>query len=266
MKKALGILIFICFALVMYTGNALATPSYDYGDAPSSYGSASHADNSWQQLGSIWNSETAPRVPSDTSDDGVSWSINGDIYGHNDIAAGDDVTFKFTVYKELWGKHWYDYIGVWIDWDQDGQFVDETAVLKDYWAFHSTPGYVYDDNPANVYKDFFYTINDISVLEGDYWLRARVVCDPDVLGSNPATGTPYRYDRWGNLIGGGPGPAPNITLDLSSFQPTGYYSQGEVEDWQFHVVGRTPPVPEPTTILLLGFGLIGVAAVRRFKR
>ena len=71
-----------------------------------------------------------------------------------------------------------------------------------------------------------FTADDI----GTYWLRARVVCNRDV-----------------SLI--------------NNLSPTGSYYQGEIEDWTF-TVNRTS-VPEPATMLLLGFGLVGLAGLRR---
>ncbi|MFO7569964.1 MAG: GEVED domain-containing protein [Smithellaceae bacterium] len=227
----------IMMMIVVFAGTALAA-TYDYSDA-TGYGLASHTNPSWQRLGTSWTTENQPTgVWEDGSDDGVFWSINGGAFGHDEMTVGDEVTFKFVMYKQKWGIHSYDTLKVWIDWGNNANFSDNGDLfLTEMWYFRNDYPNAYNDDSlsgttAGVSKEFTKTIL-LTVDPGEYWLRARVVCNADI-NSNP-----------------------------DSFKPTGNYWQGEVEDWKFKV----NPVPEPMSLILFGLGLLGLAGVRRkFKK
>ncbi len=206
-----------CLILLISTHNADAK-RFDFGDAPG-YGNAKHRTNQWQQLGSLWDRESSPRI--NDHDDGVFWSTDGGATWDNpDLAIGSEVVFRFDMWRSSTGRHDYDQIKAWVDWNGDNVWdnVGEN-ILAEKW--------MKDNNSGINNKSFYATllVPEYAAI-GETWLRARVSCDHTSFKNT----TPY-----------------------------GKLWQGEVEDWKLNVA----PVPEPSTMILLGSGLIGVYSLRR---
>ena len=222
---------FIVFLLCSSTSYAV---SYDYSDAP--YGNAWHTTDTWQKLGTNWDSEpSALKIDNDASDDGVWWSIdNGISWGHEGVYAGQNIILRVDMWSAGFGKHEYDQVKTWVDFNQDGIFQNDDTELVIAEQFFkpsnmivdaSLPGFIPGPSVINSY--FVAVVIPENIL-GDLWLRARVSC----------WDTPFEDTT-----------------------PYGHLWQGEVEDWKITV----SPVPEPATVLLLGIGLIGIASAGRKK-
>ncbi len=202
----------------------------DSGDAPASYGSATHGNGQWQGLG--MNAHT---------DDGVTWSVDGGATFNNTSAltAGEEVTFKFLFWQANNGAHDYDQILAALDgFDGNGindTFGDhgDTLLYAKIDTTHNLRGITGKDTTLDYARfiEFDYTMTIAANMSGETWLRVRSTCW-------------HGDDAW-------PG-----------FDTVGYASQGETEDYMLTI----NPVPEPSTMLLFGSGLLGLAGLKRRKK
>jgi len=200
---------------------------YDYGDAPSPYGTAKNRMGRWQMLGNALG-----------VDDGVTWSVNGSTYDTSaSLIKGQEVTFRFDFWQANNGAHEYDQLFSTIDWNTDGVWdADETLLYARIDTHNNPVGDVGDswvDWDADTDTMFYATISvPETIAVGSTWLRARAHCNHTVYGNI----TPYN--------------------DLA---------QGETEDYELTIVDPVPE-PATMFLFGTGLiGLAGARARRKKK-
>ncbi|MCP4254014.1 MAG: PEP-CTERM sorting domain-containing protein [Candidatus Scalindua sp.] len=204
------------------------------GDAiPLSYGTASHTNPWWQNIND------------------VSWSIDSGAYGQTtQINTGQTIKFKIEMNKDHVGTHYADFTKAWVDWGQDGAFdSSDTILFGKHTLLPDENGNLgsnaIPNSPSHTYTSGEHTIS--SALSGDLWMRVRVTCSHSLVAQDGGEWD----DQWTQEY---------IDKYEDIFNPTGYYYQGEVEEYKLSVV------PEPSTVALFGIGLVGLAGAETRRR
>lgn len=219
---------------------------------PDTYGTAEHKTQKWQELATDGQAGT----------NGVFWSVDGGTtWGQDDLVVGQFVSFKFNMHKRNAGTHYADFLKTWLDWEQDGSFDTDDVIIFEEKQLRLSQGAALVTGYETEFS--YFTTDSFEILDsyvGDLWLRSRVVCSESLVSSVSFTETEKENrwkNQWDDTFLASKGGYDNI------FQATGEYYQGEVEEYKLTVTAA--PVPEPATLFLLGFGMIGLAGIRRHQ-
>ena len=194
----------------------------------------------------------------------VQWSTDNSTWGNTTVNVGDTVYFQFTMYKQNDGEHYKDFVKAWMDWDQNGTFSQSEDIFFAAHMIHEniySPelGKILDGSTAGVFVGETYTYTSAGIVfnsEGTFDMLVRTVCSGDL--SRPLTASTWNK-QW-------------TTTDAeyrNKFSPDdATYYQGDAWMYQISVVSETTPpaVPEPSAILLIATGLIGIAGIARRKK
>ena len=156
-------------ALLVLTQDAMAC-YYDYSDAPG-YNVAYHQmrsyNTSYQWFGTQISKEGSPR-PVDTFDDGFTFS---------EFKIGEMANLSFaahSVRRSYYCNPTYEYIKIWIDWNQDKDFLDPGEQIYNFaWQLPTWSGI----KTLNKVVSFLVPTD---ALYGSTWMRARIMCQSGI--------------------------------------------------------------------------------------
>lgn len=265
--------------------------SQDYGDAPSSYGSACNKTDAWQKLGAKWDADSVNQGVGgdDSSDDGVSWKTSADggttwtnFSTTGKLTRGDLVKFKFEMTRSTDGNHKYDQLKSWVDWNGNGTWENdrtERIIKRNWWKNENSDG---DADGGGTHN------NDLSNWNDDNWnLPNRELRGWDIDSYRGNTNIhnsddTYRAfykkmvipldaalgDTWMRARVACENSLANTHYNHNyNMLPTGYQDQGETEDYKLTIVAKANKpavsVPEPATIFIFITALLALSLKRK---
>jgi len=287
----LGFSNFTLASTMLSCSHATSKGAQDYGDAPSSYGSACNKTDNWQKLGTQWDTDSINQATDadNSTDDGVSWKTSSDggatwtsYSTTGKLTRGDLVQFKFEMTRSTSGDHKYDQLKSWVDWNGNGSWANdtsETIIKKNWWKNENSEGVAdgggtKNGDLSNWYHNNWKYLPD-SELDGwnkDKYKRKRIY------NSNDTTAVFYQQmtipldaavgDTWLRARVVCENSLSNSSYNLNyNMLPNGYQDQGETEDYQLTIAAKAAKpavdVPEPSTMFLFMIGAIAAFSKRR---
>ena len=210
-----------------------------------------HVTQDWQEITSVkW------------STDKVNWGIAA-------VNVGDTVYFQFQITKDFDGEHYQDLLKAWIDWNGDSSVNQSEHIYFSSSTVHATTYSVELDKyldgstkGTDLVPNKIVTFTSSGITfdsEGTFDMLVRTTCTADVY--REATGGTLPSADWAKQW------SKDDAWYNNAFSPTDdRYGQGDSKLYQITVVQGPSVVPEPSTVLLLISGLIGIAGIARRKK
>lgn len=217
--------------------------------APDSYGKADHKTPQWQQIAQSDGYDV-------TDESGITWSTDGGLtWGNDFLFVGDDVMFRMDIFKISNGTHYADHGKIWMDWDQNGIFSQEEAILYGENELHNRGS----NDMLPEQRAFSFTSSLIHLGHehiGDIWLRGRAACTETIVNQAGLSWNDQFSSEYQGQFN-------------EMFLPDIWYYQGEKEDALVTVMAR-PELEVPDVPVSFGIfgatGLLMMIGVGKFSR
>ncbi|MGA1791584.1 MAG: PEP-CTERM sorting domain-containing protein [bacterium] len=257
--KSIGIFTLLCISILLFlTSQVLAGPMADWGDNPDTYSTLDasngpyHLDGSHEWLGinpPDYENDGQPTLNSDGDDanfiddeDGITFvgtvdPVTGDIIDSNRYWGGLYGQVDILAMVSQWdsGRYGLDdllYIDGWFDWTHDGDYDESGIVYSGPYA-----GEAWSEHAVSFSTD-----------PSTWGQNSQIFSMIFLIGQGP---TGVIHSRW------------RLSYDDGSNEYFGMKTFGEVEDYGPIPDKDQSSIPEPATMLLLGFSFIAFIGIKK---